>query len=90
MVGETWQQGSIPDIYAQQTLEKSQEEISKETKGLTNPSLLQQLQALQQTLQQMTEDVKQNHKKAIATSLQKLAGEQQQLEAFAASQGKQP
>ena len=90
MVGETWQQGSIPDIYAQQTLEKSQEEIAKETKGLTNPSLLQQLQPLQQTLQQMTEDVKQNHKIAIATSLQKLAGEQQQLDAFAASQGKQP
>lgn len=91
MVGETWQQGTIPDTYAQQTLEKSQQEIAHETKALTAPYALQQsLRQLQQTLQKMTVDVKQQHKAEIATSLQQLSKQQQQLDAFVRAQGEQP
>ena len=44
MVGETWQQGTVPDVYTQQTLSKSQQEISKEAEQLTAvPVLKQQL-----------------------------------------------
>ena len=35
MVGETWQQGTVPDVYTQQTLSKSQQEIRKEAEQLT-------------------------------------------------------
>ncbi|MEG4024179.1 hypothetical protein [Microcoleus sp. S13C4] len=88
MVGETWQQGSIPDLYAQQTLEKSQQEISKETKDLTDPPALpRQIYQLQQTLQQMTTAVKQHRKAEIATPLVQLATEQQQLETLLKAQG---
>ncbi|WP_333257534.1 hypothetical protein [Microcoleus sp. S13_C5] len=88
MVGETWQQGSIPDLYAQQTLEKSQQEIAKETKDLTDPPTLpRQIYQLQQTLQQMTTAVKQHRKAEIATPLVQLATEQQQLEALLKAQG---
>lgn len=89
MVGETWQQGTVPDVYAQQTLAKSQQEIAKETQGLTVSSeLKQQLQQVQQTLQQMTIAVEQKNQAAIASSLQTLSKEQHQLSAFATAQGK--
>ena len=88
MVGETWQQGSIPDLYAQQTLEKSQQEIAKETKDLTDsPALPRQIYQLQQTLQQMTTALKQHRKAEIATPLVQLATEQQQLETLLKAQG---
>jgi Tfp pilus assembly protein PilP len=41
MVGETWQQGNVPEAYAEQTLKKSQEEIARETKDLTESSVQQ-------------------------------------------------
>jgi hypothetical protein len=34
MVGEAWQQGRVPQHYAEQTLKKSQEEIAKEAKDV--------------------------------------------------------
>ncbi|HEY9641790.1 MAG TPA: hypothetical protein V6C57_14980 [Coleofasciculaceae cyanobacterium] len=91
MVGETWQQGAVPQQYAQQTLAKSQQEIEKEIQGLSAPPTLEQpLQQLQQTLQQLTVAVQQRNKAAIASSLQQLAIEQQQLDTFAKAQGEQP
>jgi hypothetical protein len=90
MVGETWQHDNIPDIYAEQTLEKSQQEITKETKDLQDsPDLLQHLRQLQQTLQQMTTAVKQHRKDDIAPSLQQLSIQQQQLDTFMKFQEKQ-
>ncbi len=91
MVGETWQQGIVPDRYAEQTLSKSQEEISKEAEGLTAvPKLQQQLSQIHQTLQQMTTAIHQQNKATIAPLLQDLSNQQQQLAVFAKAQGEQP
>lgn len=82
MVGETWQQGSLPDAYAQQTLQKSQEEITQEVKGLTDSPSLSLLQPLQQTLQQMITTVQQHQKAAIVSCLQQFSHQRQQLDAL--------
>ncbi len=89
MVGETWQQGTIPDAYAEQTLKKSQEEIAGETKDLTE-SLQQQTQQIQQTLQQLTVAIERHQKDAIAAPLQQLSTQYQQLDATLKAQEKQP
>ena len=81
MVGETWQQGAVPDAYAEQTLEKSQEEIAKETKAITGSSAQHQTQQIQQTLQQLTAAVNRHQKAAIAAPLQQLLTQHQQLDA---------
>jgi hypothetical protein len=84
MVGQTWQQGTVPQQYAQQTLEKSQQEINKEVQDLSAPPALRQsLQQLQQTIQHMTLVIKQGDKAAIDAPLRQLATEQQQLGTFA-------
>lgn len=88
MVGEAWQQGSVPDHYAQQTLIKSQREINQEVKGLNTPPAV--FQELQQAIQEMTVEVEQHNKAAIAVSLQKISVEQQQLDALAQATGTQP
>lgn len=89
MVGQTWQQGTVPNRYAQQTLEKAQQEIDQETAEIADPALQQQLHPLQQTLLQIALDIKQNYKTTTAASLQKLASQQQQLAAFEPAQVKQ-
>jgi hypothetical protein len=88
MVAEAWQKGSIPKRYAGQTLTKSQQEIAKEANTLTNRPIL--LQQLQQTIQLMGANIEGNERMAIATSLQKLSAEQQQLDELAKSKGAQP
>ncbi len=91
MVGETWQQGAIPDTYAQQTLAKSQQEITQETQGLTIPtSLQQQLRQVQRTLGQMQSAVEQKNRPEIAPYLQDLAQEQQQMSKYADAREPQP
>ncbi len=88
MVGEAWQQGSVPDQYAQQTLTKSQQEIDKVTKEFSPPPPL--FQQVQQTIQEMNISVKQQNKAAIANSLQSIFVEQQQLNALAKAEEAQP
>lgn len=90
MVGQTWQQGTVPDVYAEQTLKKSQEEIAKETKDLTESSGQQQTKQIQKTLQQMTDAIKHNQKSAIAAPLQQLSTQHQQLDATLKAEKKQP
>ena len=89
MVGETWQQGTVPDAYAEQTLKKSQEEIARETKDLTESSV-RQTQQIQQTLQQLIAAVNQHQKDAIAAPLQQLSTQHQQLGILLKAQEKQP
>jgi hypothetical protein len=87
MVGESWQQGNIPARYASQTLTKGREEIDKQVKELdAAPALLPQVQ---QTLKTMAESIDRNSKTEIATSLQKISAQQQQLKALARSAGAQ-
>lgn len=89
MVGETWQQGAVPDVYAEQTLKKSQEEIAKETKDLTESSVRQQTEQIQQTLQQLTAVIQHHQKGASAAPLQQLSTQHQQLNTVLKAQEKQ-
>ncbi len=88
MAGEAWQQGAIPDQYAQQTLTKSQQEIGKAQAGLSSPPVL--FQQVQQAIQDMTMQVQHHNKAAIATSLQRISAQQQQLDTLAKAAGAQP
>lgn len=91
LVGAKWQQGEVPDDYAQQTLAKSQQEITQETQDITIPTTLQQpVQQMQQTLGKMEKAVDQDNRKAIAPLLQTLSKEQQQIDKIAAARGQQP
>ncbi len=89
MVGETWQQGAVPDAYAEQTLKKSQEEIARETKDLTEPSA-QKTQQIQETIQKLIAAVKHRQKGTIAAPLQQLSTQHQQLNTLLKAQEKQP
>ena len=84
-VGEAWQQSTVPDAYAEQTLAKSQAEIARETPNLSDPSA-RQVQQIQQTLQQLTAAVKQDQKAAIAAPLQQLLPQRQQLDTLLAQE----
>ncbi|HEY9662644.1 MAG TPA: hypothetical protein V6C65_29670 [Allocoleopsis sp.] len=87
MVGEAWQQGSVPDPYAQQTLTKSQHEIDQAIQQLSSPPAL--FQQVQQAIQAETQNVEQGNKAAIATSLKTISAQQQQLKAMAEAEGAQ-
>lgn len=88
MVGETWEQEKIPDRYAQETLTKSEEEITKETKKLSQHPVL--LDRILETIQNMTAEVQKNDKVELVTSLQKLTTQQKQLDLLAKKEGAQP
>lgn len=88
MVGEAWQQGAIPDQYAQQTLTKSQQEIGKVKAELSAPPAV--FQQVQQAIQGMTTSIEHHNKPEIAASLQTLSTQQQQLNALAKAAGAQP
>ncbi|MBW4473653.1 MAG: hypothetical protein KME45_25240 [Stenomitos rutilans HA7619-LM2] len=96
MVAESWTQGSVPQRYAKQTLEKTQQEIAKETESLFNelPQTRSQfapsLQQLQQTIQQLSIAVEQSEKAAIAAPLKQLIIEEQQLQTLIRAQGTSP
>jgi hypothetical protein len=80
MVGEAWQQGTVPDAYAEQTLKRSQEEVTTETKNLTE-SLTQQPRQIQQTLRQLMAAIEHRQKEVIAAPLRQLSTQHRQLDA---------
>lgn len=96
MVAESWAQGSVPQHYAKQTLEKTQQEIAKDTESLfkeqpqARSQLAPSLQHLQQTIQQLSIAVDQPEKAAIATPLTQLIAEEQQLQSLINAQRKKP
>lgn len=91
MVGESWQQDKISAIYARQTIEKSQQEIAKETKSISvPPAIAKSLEQVQQTLGEMNAEVKQKQKSKITVFVRQLAEESQQIDAFIKIQEKQP
>lgn len=89
MVAESWLKGTLPNAYAEQTLEKSQAEITKETKELTDASLQQHSQRILQTLYQLTVAVKHHQKAMIAAQVERLSTQRQQLAADLKAQEKQ-
>lgn len=96
MVAESWTQGAVPQRYAKQTLEKTQQEIAKETESLfkrlpqTRSQLAPSLQQLQQTIQQLSIAVDQPEKAAIAVPLKQLIAEEKQLQTLLKSQSEKP
>jgi hypothetical protein len=83
-VGKAWQQGLMPQHYAQQTLEKTQAEIAKESKDLTaQPAVVTQLQ---QTIAQMAQKVDRSPSGAFATALDRLSTQQRQLDRLTKAQ----
>lgn len=96
MVAESWEQGSVPQRYAKQTLEKTQQEIAKETEALfkeqpqAQSQLAPSLQHLQQTIQQLSTAVGQPETAAIAAPLKQLLTDEQQLQTLIKVQGKKP
>ncbi|PSB27048.1 hypothetical protein [Stenomitos frigidus] len=96
MVAESWAKGSVLQPYAKQTLEKTQQEIAKETESLfqelpqTRSQLAPPLQQLQQTIQQLSIAVDQPEKTAITAPLKQLMAEEKQLQTLIQSQSKTP
>jgi uncharacterized phage infection (PIP) family protein YhgE len=82
MVSDAWTNGRIPNQYAQQTLAKSQEEIARENKDVTDASVSAQIQQLDKILEQINLDIQQNHRSAIAQPLHQLTQINQQLDAL--------
>jgi hypothetical protein len=88
MVGEAWQQASIPQQYARQTLIKSREEIVKEAAELPDPPTI--IKQLEETISSLTDKIDRSDNVAFATSLGKFSTQQQQLDKFTKSQERQP
>ncbi len=88
MVGEAWQQGRVPQHYAQQTLEKTQAEIAKESQDLTAPSEV--VTQLQQTIAQMAGQVDGVPSGAFVTALHRLSTQQHQLDRLTEKRAKAP
>lgn len=95
LVGDSWTQGNVPEAYAKQTLEKTQEELKNETDTLSKLSiessqrdtLLDQLKRLENTVGQMSKAVAQKDQKAIAQQIQQLSLEEQMLDKLAKTAG---
>lgn len=93
MVAEAWMQGSVPEVYAKQTLEKTQHELDNERKTVENqlaqqtPQLPQQLQHLDEAIQQLTIAIDHKDKRAIAQPLHQLEAIQHQLKTLSQKAG---
>ncbi len=90
MLGEAWVQGSVPQVYAKQVLQKTTQELDKEAKTIQKefadqPQLPQQVQQVQQAVQQMSQAIEQQNPAAIAQPLHQLAATQQQLDRLSQS-----
>jgi hypothetical protein len=85
MTAEAWLQGDIPKPYAQQTLQKAQQELQKEADTLSKvahsqPQGLKQLKQIGQITEQISGAIAQNDRAAIAHQIQQLEIQQQQLD----------
>lgn len=98
MVGEAWVRGAVPTVYAKQTLLTAQQELQKETNTLAQlsipptqrPTLLEDLQRLEQTIGQMSTAAQQTNQTGMVQEIQKLALEKQKIKKFAQTRGMQP
>jgi hypothetical protein len=84
MVGEAWQQGRVPQHYAQQTLAKTEQEIDREAKDLTAPPVI--VKQMQQTISQMADRVDRSPSGAFAAALDRLSIQQRQLDRLTKTQ----
>ena len=94
MVVDAWNQGKVPTVYTQQTLEKAQQEIHRARQTLAKSPISTvspfELSQVEQTVNQLSVLVRQDNHQAIAQPLQQLVAEQQRLSSFAKTIEVQP
>jgi hypothetical protein len=97
MVGEAWVRGAVPTVYAKQTLSTAQQELQKETDMLVRlsitstqrPTLLENLQRLNQTVGQMSTAAQQTDRTRMSQKIKQLVLEEQKIKKFAQTTGMQ-
>ena len=95
MAGDAWIHGSVPTVYAIQTLYKAQTKLHEETDTLahssTNPTqrrtILQHLQHLESIVCQMSTAVEQKDHTAMYQQLKQLSTQEQMLSTLAHTAG---
>lgn len=97
MVGDSWLRGTVPTVYAKQTLQTAQEELQKETSALAKAApvgdrtqVLAQLERLKYTLRQMAATVEQKDRSGLTQQVQQLALQEQALKRLVPTPGRQP
>lgn len=97
MVGDAWVKRSVPTVYAQQTLQTTQEELHKEAKTIAEVAPVQdrmkaqkQLQDVEQTVEQITKAIGQDNRASVTQSLQELSRQEQVLAQLVEAVGEQP
>lgn len=87
MTGDAWTRGVVPTAYAKQTLSTAQKKLHEETDNLAQLSIdttqrrtiLEHLQRLEMTVNQMSTAVAQEDHTAIAQQLKQLSTQEQKL-----------
>lgn len=94
LTGESWLNQDVPTIYAKQTLEKSRDELKKETKTIrkiaasSNQSSIQnQLQQLQSTIASLATGIDQQDRQAVTQSLRELSNQEKALHSLSEQTG---
>ncbi len=97
MTADAWLHGSVPRVFAKQTLSKAQTKLHEETDTLahssTNPSqrrtILENLQRLESIVSQMSTAVEHEDHTVMTQQLKQLSTQQQTLSALAKAAGRQ-
>jgi hypothetical protein len=94
MAAAAWLQGDIPKPYAQQTLQKAQQELQKEANTLgeaahPQPQVLRQLKQIGQITEQISAAIGQDDRATIGHQIQQLEIQQQQLSRLTKAAGGQ-
>lgn len=97
MVGDEWLKDAVPKVYAKQTLQAVQDELSKEAKAVVavapasdRTTVQKQLQSIEQSLDQMAKDVEQDDRATLAQDLKRLSTQEQALAQWIKARGGQP
>ena len=97
MAGDAWIHGSVPTVFAKQTLSKAQTQLHEETDTLAHSSanptqrrtILNNLQRLESTVSQMSTAVEHEDHNVMTQQLKQLTTQQQMLSALAKAAGRQ-
>lgn len=96
LVGDSWLRDTIPTTYAKQTLQKTQQELQKETHTLAKVTperdrmkVSEQLQRLRHTVREMTVAVERKNRNMMNQQLQLLSSQEQALNALLGAKGGQ-
>ncbi|GAA6623218.1 hypothetical protein [Scytonema sp. NUACC26] len=96
MVGEARLKGSVPTVYAKQTLQTTQKELDKESKTVAKVApaqartkVIEQFQQLQQSVVSLEKAVETDDRTTLTHSLARLSTQKQALERLMKTSGEQ-